>query len=163
MNQVIRRVGPLLSPSSLRRSSGLGSAGPRKTKGNGEWSAELHLTVGPTRLMMKADWQTPGKATGRIRCTVTLPAIDERWKFAELSIKRIHSLLRRHLPTALSALEDATLVVSAEMRAPSHGVRWRPIARWRAPDALAPVLERAGRLFESLPKEPSWRKRSENG
>jgi hypothetical protein len=110
---------------------------------------------------MKASWQMPGKATGRVRCIVSLPSIDDRKEFSEVSIIRIRKLLGRYLPTAGSALEGASFVISAEMRAPKRGARWRPIARWRAPDAIAPVLERAACVLDSLPKEPNkhvnWR------
>jgi hypothetical protein len=102
---------------------------------------------------MRAEWQIPGKATGRVKCTVSLPTIEDHQVFRERSINRIRSLIRR-LPTALSALEGASFVISAEIRAPKRGSRWRPIARWRAPDAMTPVFERAARVFDALPKEP---------
>src|SRR5262249_27610985 len=102
---------------------------------------------------VKADWQTPGAATGELRCTLTLPAIDERRDFKESSFDRIRVLLRRYLPTAASAIDGATFVISAEVRAPKRGARWRPLARWRAPQAIEPVLERAARAFKDLPRE----------
>jgi hypothetical protein len=57
------------------------------------------------------------------------------------------------MPTASSALEGATFVISAEIRAAKRGNRWRPIARWRSPESIDAALERAALIFRQLPME----------
>jgi hypothetical protein len=106
---------------------------------------------------VKADWQTPGKATGLLRARLRLPAIDAESAFRDCSIDKIRGFLRRQMPTASSALEGATFVISAEIRAPKRGARWRPIARWRAGESIEAAMDRAALTFKDLPKEPGHR------
>ena len=105
---------------------------------------------------MKGNWQRPGRATGALRCRLRLPAVDE-----VLDLQRESSLLyvRRFIEKNLSVLtkparEDAVFTISVEFRAPKHGVRWRPICRWREGDSIEKVFERATAVISAIPQEP---------
>jgi hypothetical protein len=114
---------------------------------------------------MKAEWQVPGRATGMLRCTVRLPAIekDPRRTSAE-SLLMVRRFIDKHLTElAGSVLENATFTISVEIRAPNHGVRWRPISRWREGDSIDALFERAATAVASIPREPSHQTQAYRG
>ena len=102
---------------------------------------------------MRAEWQRPGKATGRLRCLIDLPAIDLRQDLRHGRFDAIRRFVRRYLPVATEAQEDGSFVISAEIRAPKRGVRWRPIVRWRAGESVEAALDRAAARLRDLPRE----------
>src|SRR5262245_35923480 len=100
---------------------------------------------------MKAGWQRPGRATGILRCTLRLPAIEKDPRgFTAGSLFVLRRFVDKQLAgLADSVLEDATFTISVEMRAPNHGARRRPICRWRQGDSVDAVFERAAAVFHS--------------
>lgn len=105
---------------------------------------------------MKAEWQVPGRATGLIRCTLRLPAIEKDLRRTiTYSLREVRRFIDKHLARmADSVLENSTFTISLEMRAPKHGARWRPICRWREGDSIDAVFERAAAIVSSIPREP---------
>ena len=105
---------------------------------------------------MKAEWQVPGRATGWLRCTLRLPAIEEDpQRIIVDSLLKVRRFIDKHLARlADSVLEGATFTISVEIRAPKHGARWRPICRWREGDSIDGVFERAAAVVASIPREP---------
>ena len=105
---------------------------------------------------MKKEWRRAGRATGRLGCRLLLPAIEldiegsGRDKHAAAHIRRF---LRAHLPAPAEAMVGGSFVISAEMRSPGLGVRWRPLCRWKAGEPLDAVVERAQKLWAAMPKE----------
>jgi len=57
------------------------------------------------------------------------------------------------MPTAESALEGGSFVVSAEIRSPGLGVRWKPVCRWQAGESVGAMLSRGASVFAALTKE----------
>ena len=105
---------------------------------------------------MTAEWQRPGRATGQIRCRVRLPAIEDDAEYHGRSVLRLRRFVDKQLSNrAGSTREGASLTISVELRAPNHGVRWRPICRWKEGDSIPAVLERAAALISAIPQEPT--------
>ena len=104
---------------------------------------------------MKAGWQRPGRATGMLRCRLRLPAIDE---YRELPIATALQAVRRFIDRELkelaaSVVEGASFTISAEMRAPNHGARWRPIRRWTQGSSVDEAFARAAAVIDAIPHE----------
>jgi hypothetical protein len=59
----------------------------------------------------------------------------------------------RQMPKSAAALEGGTFTISAEMRAPGRGVRWRVVCRWREGESVEAALDRASQAWERLSKE----------
>lgn len=108
---------------------------------------------------MKEEWRKAGRATGRLRCRMTLPAIEfvvERFAGGKRAATQLGHFLQSRMPEAQSALEGGTFVIRAEIRAPRLSRRWRPICRWKAGDSIEVALERAAETWTKLPKEEKW-------
>ena len=106
---------------------------------------------------MKAEWQVPGRATGLLRCTLRLPAIEKDLRRTTTdSLLVARRFIDKNLARAAdSVLENATFTISLEIRAPKRGARWRPICRWREGDSIDAAFERAAAIVSSIPQEPS--------
>jgi len=105
---------------------------------------------------VKDEWRRAGRATGELRCRMTLPAIEfvfERFASGPRAVTQLGHFLRSRMPEAQSTLEGGTFVISAKIRAPRLSVRWRPICRWRAGGSIEVALERASDTWTKLPKE----------
>jgi len=114
---------------------------------------------------MKAGWQRPGRATGILRCTLRLPAIDEDRSLTSAdSLQVVHRFINKHLTgLADSVLDNATFTISVEIRAPKRGARWHPICRWREGDSIDAVFMRAAAVVSSIPREPSHETQAQRG
>jgi hypothetical protein len=102
------------------------------------------------------EWRRPGRATGRLRCKLNLPSIDlviDRRSGGKHALGELSRFLRSIMPTAESALEGGSFVVSAEIRSSGLGVRWRPICRWKAGESVSASLSRAATVAATLTKE----------
>ena len=106
---------------------------------------------------MKAEWQRPGRATGMLRCTLRLPAIEEDLRRVSTgSLLMVRRFIDKHLAgLADSVLDNATFTISVEIRARNHGARWHPICRWREGDSVDAVFERAAAVVSAIPREPN--------
>lgn len=114
-------------------------------------------SIRPTGGRLQAKWQKAGFATGALACEVSLPAsdsrIDRRCQQTGHAFDEARRFIRRHLPSAPSALEGATFTITAEFRARGGGVRRRVICRWQAGDSVTAALQEGARLWAQLPKE----------
>jgi hypothetical protein len=102
------------------------------------------------------DWRRPGRATGRLRCKLNLPAIDltiDRRSGGKHAWTELSRFLLSTMPTAESALEDGSFVISAETRSSGLGVRWRPVCRWKAGESVNASLSRGATVVATLTKE----------
>jgi hypothetical protein len=110
------------------------------------------------RIHPRREWRIPGNATGTVRCTLQLPAIDfdtdRRFNLrSQRSISKVAAFLRRHLPTAESARAGGSFAILAEIRSKGLGVRWKRLALWRADDEVDSALKQAARRWSELPRE----------
>jgi hypothetical protein len=108
---------------------------------------------------LKAEWRAPGRATGRLRLTVNLPALDTKnaWEFkGEHALVKLRRVVQRELVgTAASAIEDATATISAEVRAARLSVRWKVLARCQAGESVDLALDRAAAVWKAILNEKS--------
>jgi hypothetical protein len=106
---------------------------------------------------MKPEWRVPGRATGLLRLTLNLPALDTKnaWEFkGEHALVKLRRVVQPELVgAAASAMEDGTATISAEVRAAQLSVRWRVIARWRAGESVEAMLDRTRAVFDAIEKE----------
>lgn len=101
-------------------------------------------------------WRKVGSATGRVRCRINLPAceteVDLRCNSSDHAMRDVRRFVRRHLPSAPSALVGATFTISAEIRARGLGGRYRVIGHWRSGASVDAALHNAAKTRAELPK-----------
>jgi hypothetical protein len=104
----------------------------------------------------RSEKQQPGKATGRLICTLKVPSLDvnREDRFSEnRQMSRVRRFVQNWLPETEVAREGASLTVSAEVRhRGNQGVRRLVLCRWRAGQSITEALERAAQHWDELQK-----------
>ena len=106
--------------------------------------------------LKQREWRRVGRATGRLKCSVKLPAIEHAVECRADGAKgfsKFAQFLRKHLPTSETACEGATFTITAEVRASRLGVRWRSLSRWKSGQSVEAALSRGSGAFAALPIE----------
>jgi hypothetical protein len=117
--------------------------------------AAMKVHIHPRR-----EWRQPGKATGKLRCKLVMPAIDDQLtRYFQLKptdrIGIVTTFVRRNLPLAEAFRSDGSFTLDIQVRAANLGVRWRRLARWVSGEDLELLFRQVSQRWIDWPKEIS--------
>jgi len=116
------------------------------------------------RKFIKRDRKTAGRWTGVILCHLKLPAMDQEFYFRasntfdpEQALKTIRKFVDRQLPELDELIDGASLVIDAEIRASSGGLRRQCLGAWKFGEDYDSVFDEATTACAFLePENDDW-------
>jgi hypothetical protein len=73
-----------------------------------------------------------------------------------LAVEKMRKFVLRHLPKSEELLENASVRIDAEIRAPSGALRRKCLAKWTSGQDLAQMFQIAEQAWRALELEENW-------
>ncbi len=174
-----RRTGPLAGRQPSWREPAVvircGIIRPGAARSLGECAAVIGepQSVSPTEEPMadglkfvKRNRRTAGRATGRIACSISIPALGETFAKDIIlasrdgvrvgKLTKLRQFAHARVPHTGAEQAGASLSIKASVRRPNGAIGWKRLGQWQPGQSIDQAFAEAEAVWRQLPKEDGW-------